>query len=271
MTLHTFPDVEQGTPAWHDLRRGIVTASTVGKLLTTESADPYEFDCPDCGMTVGLNCASLRSGQPIKTIHDGRTKAASTAPTRLVVADNETSRTLTLALAAERIAGWTDDTPMTSDMWRGVELEPYARDIYSGHYQQATEVGFMRLDEDGWSLGYSPDGLVGDDGLLEVKAPRTKGQIAAVIADQVPAYYMPQLQAGLLVSGRKWIDFLPFVSGLPLWVKRVYPDPDWFTAIEAACIAFETNVTALVDDYHAKTKNLPTTERIDLNRVELTA
>jgi hypothetical protein len=75
MTLHTYPQVEQGTPAWHELRRGIVTASVVGKLIT---------------------------------------------PT-LKVADNDVSRGITATLAAERITGWTEDTPMNSDMWRGVE------------------------------------------------------------------------------------------------------------------------------------------------------
>lgn len=216
MTLTVFPQVDQGTDEWHDLRRGLVTASVVGKLLT---------------------------------------------PT-LKVADNDVSRGLTTTLVAERITGWTEETAMTSDMWRGVEHEPYARDIYSGHYQQAEEVGFMLLEEDGWSLGYSPDGLVGLDGLIEIKAPRAKTHVATILADEVPGHYMAQCQAGLLVSGRDWCDFVSFVAGMPMFVKRVTPDPASFAAIEAACVAFEANAARIVADYRSKVVGLPKTERI---------
>jgi putative phage-type endonuclease len=221
--LTEFPKVEQGSEQWHDLRRGIVTASVVGKLLT---------------------------------------------PT-LKVADNDTSRALTATLVAERLTGWTEDTPMTSDMWRGVDSEPIARDIYSGHYQQAVEVGFMRFDGDCWTLGYSPDGLVGDDGLIEIKAPRAKTHLNTILANRVPSYYMAQLQAGLLVSGRAWIDFVSYCGGMPLFVKRVTPDPAWAEAIVVACQTFETTAELMSTDYFIATAELPETERIDFNRVEL--
>jgi putative phage-type endonuclease len=217
MTLHELPDLEQGSEEWHAARRGIVTASVVGKLLT---------------------------------------------PT-LKVADNGYSRGLTVSLAAERITGWTEETPMTSDMWRGVECEPIARDAYSEHYAPVTELGFMRRDDGKWTLGYSPDGLVGDDGLIEIKSPRAKTHVRTILADEVPAHYMPQLQAGLLVSGRAWIDFVSFVGGMPLYVKRVEPDERWFDAITDACITFEANATRIVAEYQQRTKNMPMTERPD--------
>jgi hypothetical protein len=217
MTLTILPNLIQGSEEWLDQRRGIVTASVVGKLLT---------------------------------------------PT-LKVADNDVSRGITTTLAAERIAGWTEDTPMTADMWRGVEHEPFARDVYAENYAPVTEVGFMRRDEDGWTLGYSPDGLVGDDGLIEIKCPRAKTHVRTILADEVPVHYMAQCQAGLLVSGRKWIDWLSFVGGLPLFRKRVYPDPAWFAAITAACVAFEANVAQIVGDYEKRVADLPKTERID--------
>jgi putative phage-type endonuclease len=223
MSLTILPDIQQGSDAWFDQRRGMITASAVGKLLT---------------------------------------------PT-LKVADNDTARGLTTTLVAERISGFTEDTPMTSDMYRGVDSEPFARDYYSGHYGEATEVGFMVREGDGWQLGYSPDGLVGDDGLIEIKAPRAKTHLNTILADRVPGHYMAQCQAGLLVSGRDWLDFVSFCGGLPLWVKRVEPDPAWFAAIEAACVAFEANAAQIVADYRTKVADLPTTERIDFNLVEL--
>jgi putative phage-type endonuclease len=218
MSLIEYPQMQQRSPEWFAARRGIVTASVVGKLLT---------------------------------------------PT-LKVADNDTSRGLTATLAAERITGITEDGGMTWDMQRGVDMEPFARDHYSGHYQQAVECGFLRREEDGWRLGLSPDGLVGTDGGVEVKCPRAKTHVLWTLADEVPAQHMAQVQAALLVTGRDWWDFASYCGGLPLFVKRVTPDPAWQTAIEAACRQFETNAAALVADYQTKTKGLPVTERVDL-------
>lgn len=224
MTLHELPDLVQGSDEWHAARRGIVTASVVGKLLT---------------------------------------------PT-LKVADNDTSRAVTASLVAERITGWTEETGMTPDMWRGVEHEPIARDAYNAHnYLQAVEVGFMRRDEDGWTLGYSPDGVVGADGLIEIKCPRAKAHLSTILAADVPAHYMAQLQAGLLVSGRTWIDYVSFVAGMPLFAKRVLPDPEWQEAIVAAVSKFETTAAEMVAAYDKASKQLPATERLDPNNLGL--
>jgi putative phage-type endonuclease len=216
MTLHEFPGLEQGTDAWHDARRGIVTASVVGRLIN---------------------------------------------PT-LKVADNDYSRGITAALIAERIAGWTEPSYTNADMWRGVECEPIARGAYTQHYAPAVECGFLRRDEPTWSLGYSPDGLVGDDGLIEIKAPRAKGHVATILADNVPAQYMAQCQAGLLVTGRKWLDFVSFCGGLPLYVKRIEPDPRWLEVIVAAVEKFETTAAEMVAAYTEATEGLPATERV---------
>lgn len=193
MTLHVLSDLTQGSEEWHDQRRGIVTASVVGKLIT---------------------------------------------PT-LKVANNDTARAVTATLAAERITGWTEETAMTSDMWRGVESEPFAREIYSDNLAPVEEVGFMVRDDWGYRIGFSPDGLVGDDGAIEIKAPRAKTHMNTILADEVPSYYMAQCQTGLLVSGRKWIDFVSYVGGMPLYVKRVLPDPAWAEAVVAVVALLE--------------------------------
>ncbi len=268
MSLIELPDLIQGSPEWHDQRRGMVTASVVGKLITVGAPDALSVGCPVCNALADSPCLSMAAKKeptPIKTIHPVRADIAAERPPVYKVADNDTSRAVTTVLAAERITGWTDDTPMTSDMWRGVESEPFARDVYSGHFAEAREIGFMVREEDGWRLGYSPDGLVGDDGLIEIKAPRTKTHVLTILADTVPTHYMAQCQAGLLVSGRLWIDFVSYVSGMPLYVKRVYPDPAWFDAITATCIAFEDNAAQIVADYETRVADMPTTERIDFN------
>lgn len=218
MTLHIYDDVEQGTEEWLALRRGFVTASVVGQLITPKTVKP---------------------------------------------ANNDYSRALTAALVAERITGYTEPVWVSADMERGTLSEPYARDIYAEHYAPVTETGFMVREFGEFKLGYSPDGLVGDDGLIEIKAPRQKTHLATILADEVPLEYMAQCQAGLLVSGRKWLDFISYCGGMPLFVKRVLPDERWQEAIELALTIFEGNAMQMISTYTAATEGKPQTERID--------
>jgi hypothetical protein len=138
------------------------------------------------------------------------------------------------------------------------------------HYAPAVECGFMVRNFDGFRIGYSPDGLVGDDGLIEVKAPRQKTHLATVVADEVPLYHVAQLQAGLLVSGRAWIDFVSYCGGMPLWVRRVMPDVRWQKAILESVQQAEIDIAATVANYEQAVVGLPATERIDYDAMELT-
>ena len=275
MTLHTYPDVEQRSEEWHTLRRGIVTASTIGALITAAAPGADAYECPECAAPPAEPCISLRGGTPIKAMHSGRVTAASdaadTAAHVLRVADNDTARGLIHTLAAERIRGMGEDTPMTSDMWRGVDSEPYAREAYEEHAGvEVVEIGFMVREVDGARIGYSPDGLVGADGCIEIKAPRAKTHVATVLADAVPAQYMPQLQAALFVSGRAWCDFISFSGGMHLFPKRVYPDPRWQAVIRDAAVSAEERITDLTDRYAKAVEGLPLTDPIpDPNEVEL--
>lgn len=218
MTLIEHKDLVQGSQAWLDARLGMVTASVVGKLVTTKTIKP---------------------------------------------ASNDDSRALTALLAAERITGWSEPSFMTSDMMRGVEDEPRARELYSEHYAPARECGFLVRDDWGFRIGYSPDGLVGEDGLIEIKSRRPKGQLQTILANEVPAYNYAQCQAGLLVSGREWLDFVSFAGGMPMFVKRVLPDQRWFDAIITATAQAEDAIADMVRDYYAATEGLPVAERID--------
>ena len=173
------------------------------------------------------------------------------------IADNETSRGLGMALIAERITGRVDDIPMTASMWRGQEEEPLARDMYSEHHAPVDELGFMVRQFDGCRIGYSPDGLVGDDGLIEIKSRSQKAQVSTIMSGQVPAANMAQLQCGLLVSGRQWIDYVSYSSGMPLWVKRIHPYPDYQATLLAAARQFEDDAANILDRYRAKVAGLP--------------
>ncbi len=184
-------------------------------------------------------------------------------PKTIKPAMNDTSRSMAVHLVAERITGHTEPVFESSDMARGTFDEPFARDMYSEHFAPATEVGFMVRDDFGFRLGYSPDGLVGDDGLIEIKSRRQKKQLSTILADEVPLENMAQIQCGLLVSGRDWCDYVSFCGGMPLYVKRVLPDPKWHTAIIDAVKAFEESAAVMIATYQKTTAGLPVPERID--------
>jgi len=264
MTLHLYTGLEQGSDEWLKARLGIVTASVVGQLITTRAPNGSAYDCPECGAEAGTPCISRarREPAPIKTLHATRVAPADAKPL-VEVADNDTSRALTTYLAAERITGFPDPVFVTNDMLRGTLDEPIARDLYGQHFASVAELGFMVRDDWGYSIGYSPDGLVGDDGLIEVKSRRQKKHLATILADEVPVENMAQIQAGLLVSGRAWCDYISYCGGMALWPKRVYPDQDWFDTILAAAATFEQTAAHMVATYHQRTAGLPATERID--------
>jgi hypothetical protein len=183
-------------------------------------------------------------------------------PKTVKPASNDISRGLTMSLVAERITGYTEPVFVSADMERGNFDEPIARDKYSENYKPVTEVGFMVRDDFGFKLGYSPDGLVGDEGLIEIKSRRQKKHLATILADEVPLENMAQCQAGLLVSGREWLDYISYCGGMPLYVTRVFPDPKWHQAIIDATKAFEESAAVMIDTYIDNTAGLPLTERI---------
>ncbi|QCB93326.1 lambda exonuclease family protein [Cellulomonas shaoxiangyii] len=269
MSVHILDHLIQGTDEWLEARRGIVTASVVGQLVTTTHPDATEVGCPDCGAEVYNPCVSRARkavAAPIKSFHASRVALAQDLEPVIVLANNDTSRALTTLLAAERITGWSNPVYVNRDMERGTYEEPIAREAYAQHTGvDVAEVGFMVRAEHDWRLGYSPDGLVGDDGLIEIKSRRAKAQVATVLADAVPAGNMAQIQAGLLVSGRAWCDYVSFCGGLPLYVKRVYPDLRWFEVITAAARLFEINAAHIVATFTERTTGMPLTERTNFD------
>ncbi|MFF1382808.1 YqaJ viral recombinase family protein [Arthrobacter sp. NPDC058288] len=264
MSLQIFKDLEQGSPEWLAERCGIVTASVVGLLVTSRQPSAIETDCPECGAASGDPCTGKRSPGPLKTLHPARAAAARELD-KVITVDHtsDTARGLVLTLAAERITGHVEPVPTSRAMERGTLDEPYARDAYSEHHAPVAELGFMVRHFEGFKIGYSPDGLVGDDGLIEIKSRAQKIQLKTVLANEVPAENMAQLQTGLLVSGRSWIDYTSYSGGMKLWTKRVYPNPEWRAAIIAAAAWLEKEATEMVSTYLATTADMPMTERVD--------
>jgi hypothetical protein len=259
-------NVEQGTEEWLAARRGIVTASVIGQLITYRTPTAIDFGCPECGAESNDPCRGKANPErSIQSLHRARTAVAkaSNQPPRLGIARNDESRSVVAELAAERLTGFTDDHYVSDDMFRGHEDEPRAIEAYEKHYGvQVRSAGFLVNDDHGFRLGCSPDGLVGDDGLVECKSRRPKKHVQTVIADEVPAENMAQIMCGLLVTGRSWCDYISYSSGLHLWVKRVTPDERWFRAIVAAATEFEMTYGVMRAKYEVHTLGLPLTERI---------
>ena len=175
----------------------------------------------------------------------------------LKVANNDKTRAHAYELAFQRITNYVEPQYISDAMLRGQEDEVYARLAYSEHYAPVTETGFITNDKWGFTIGYSPDGLVGDDGLIECKSRCGKYQVQTIASDAVPADYVLQLQTALLVTERKWIDFISYCGGLPVFVKRVEPDEQVQEAIIAAATGFQERVDDIVRDYRATLLTMP--------------
>lgn len=177
------------------------------------------------------------------------------------IANNEKTRAHQWELLAQRVSGYVEPAYISDDMLRGMHDEVIARDLYSRHYVQVDEVGFITNDFDGVTIGCSPDGLVADDGMIEIKSRRQKYQIETIATDTVPPEYMLQLQCALLVASREWIDFVSYCAGLPMFVKRVYPDAEMQATILDAARVFELNMGALMLMYEQNAERFIDTER----------
>jgi putative phage-type endonuclease len=121
-------------------------------------------------------------------------------------------------------------------MQHGTETEPLARAAYEArHDVLVDEVGFVPHPSI-IMAGASPDGLVGDDGLIEIKCPNTATHIETLLSESVPNKYYTQMQFQIACTGRKWCDFVSFDNRLPtelqMFVKRVPRDEMYIKLIE---------------------------------------
>ena len=186
------------------------------------------------------------------------------------VANSDKTRAHAYELAFQRITGFVEPQYVSDAMLRGHEDEIYARAAYCEHYAEVVETGFITNDKWGFTIGYSPDGLVGADGLIECKSRAGKYQVQTIATDEVPDEYLLQLQTALLVSEREWIDFISYCGGQPVYVKRVEPDPALQAAIIAAATAFEARVADVMREYRATLARMPKvieTERREIEEI----
>lgn len=174
---------------------------------------------------------SSRASDAFATLKSGKGEAAS-------------RRNLRVSLALERLTGQPcEDRYSNKHMDRGVELEPEAVAVYEATKGVFVErVGFISHDE--LMAGYSPDGLVEPDGLIECKAPIPAVHLG-YFRDGIPSDYLTQIRHALWMTGRAWADFVSYCTAFPedmqLYVKRVY-------ALDLDIPGYERDVRAFLAD-----------------------
>lgn len=139
--------------------------------------------------------------------------------------------------AAKRFLGEREENYISPAMANGTALEPVARieyEIYTG--LQVEQVGYISYGD--W-LGYSPDGLIGDEGLIEIKCPAGKNFLRFQDTREIPREYWAQMQWGMWLSGREWCDYVVYHPVGGLVIERVFPDMEaWNTFGQKAVLVF---------------------------------
>jgi len=134
-------------------------------------------------------------------------------------------KALLYRLAGEILSGVKYEGYRNADMDRGIEQEADARNVYAMEREiEVVQVGLVKLDE---FRHYSPDGLIGDDGMIEIKSTIPSVHIETIDTDKIDGGYYKQIQWGLIICQRQWCDFIswsPLVLDYPMWVKRVERD-----------------------------------------------
>lgn len=161
-------------------------------------------------------------------------------------------------LVMEMMTGKTPNHFVTDEMMWGTEQEPYARAAYEMRCDVMTDAGQFAVHDVIPRFGASPDGYVGDDGLLEIKCPSTTTHIGWLLAGVVPEEYQLQMLAEMACTGRQWCDFVSFDSRMPkdlqLFVKRFPRDDARIKDMEEMILLFLGDV----DEILARLKEIET-------------
>jgi len=134
-------------------------------------------------------------------------------------------------LAGERVSGKVAETYNNAIMEKGIEMEGEARNLYEILKDVKVEqVGICYPDEKKLCAA-SPDGLVGKDGLLEIKCPLIYTHVGYLLKNELPMDYFEQTQGQLYVTGRKWVDFVSYYAGIKPLIIRCVRDEKFIKAL----------------------------------------
>ena len=153
-------------------------------------------------------------------------------------------------LVCERMTGTVAESYTNAAMAHGVETEPLARAAYESHADVLVDEVAMITHPTIEQAGASPDGLVGDDGLVEIKCPNSATHIDTLLSQSVPGKYNTQMQWQMACTRRKWCDFVSFDPRMPkelqLFVKRVDRDDAYIDMLEKEVVSFLKELDAKI-------------------------
>ena len=198
-----FDHVEQGTEEWHEMRRGVITASRFKDVMS---------------------------------------KGRGTAPSK-------TRHAYMLELAAEVLTGNVEHFEPNKYMQWGTEKEPEAKSMYEFLTDnEVSEVAFIKHDT--FNCGVSPDGLVGDNGGIEIKCPKTTTQIETFLSGKMPSQHKAQVQGCIWVTERDYWDFVSFdprIDGEASFFNvRVERDDEYIKELAEGIAIFDDQLQDLI-------------------------
>ncbi len=162
---------------------------------------------------------------------------------------SKTRKTYLHKLAGEVITGKPMDGYSNHHMERGHEMEGEARDAYAFiRDAEPRRVGFIRNGD----IGASPDSLIGDTGLLEIKTKLAHLQIEALLSDDLPSEHKAQVQGQLFVAEREFVDFVSYWPGLPPLIKRVHREDEYIKKLELEIRVFNDELRQVVEQIRGK-------------------
>lgn len=239
-----FVEARQGTPEWFQARVGKITASCFADAISRVGAlDEKQELYVDCIRIDGMSQKDAMAKAGYKA-----------APTAANVAKalrgedpsdhSDTAKRYAADLAIERISNQPHgEPPKAWVLERGHEMEARARMLYEARTGAFITESGICISDDGL-FGYSSDGLADDDGLIEIKAPIDSIKIMDMWRTGDTSEYDHQIQGGLWLTGRKWLDFIMFVPdlascGKDLYVKRIYRDEAFIDKMVAQLADFD--------------------------------
>lgn len=159
-------------------------------------------------------------------------------------------------LVCERLTGVAEESYCNGAMQRGIEMEPLARECYEFFTGNRVEqVAFIDHPTIPMS-GMSPDGMIGEEGLVEIKCPNSATHIEYLLAGTPPSQYIPQMMWQMACSGRLWCDFVSYDNRLPeemqLFIARLHRDDEMIKVMESAVIEFNASVEKTISDLRAR-------------------
>lgn len=240
----------QGSQDWLQARAGVITASRFKDALDKVGGlDEKQQAYVD----------AIKSGKPeseAMRLAGYKAKPTSSTVARAIAGEpifTPSAKAMGYAwvIAMEIIARKPlDETFVTWKMRQGQDREPFARRLYEARTGALVEEASLVLTDDS-AFGYSTDGLVGDDGMIEIKSPATPEVVGRIWECPAEAHleYIDQINGGLWITGRKWCDLVVYFPelapvGKDLFIKRIYRDETAIEALESGLIAFHKIVRA---------------------------